>query len=131
MTPLDIRNTLFQFWLDNFNSSPTQYPNTDLPDVLKQSPFTVFEIDFHDSKTVTKAGGNGNRHRGRVSVSVNVPRGTGNKIAYELANEAVQLLSNTRIGQSISFNSAWIDDEETREEHFTLIVLAPFTATVA
>lgn len=131
MNPEDIRDSLFQFWVDNYSTTPTQYPNTDFPDILKQSPFVTFEIDFHQSKTVTKSGGGGNRHRGRVSVSVNVPRGSGNKTSYAIANEVVQLLSNTRIAQSISFNSAWIDKEENREEHFTLIVLAPFTATIA
>lgn len=131
MQPYEIRSSLTDFWYKNFTTVPTMYPNTKFPDVLKQSPFVTFEIEFNPSQTVGIGGRlNGNRHKGFLAITVNVPRDTGNKEAYQIADEVVQLLSGTRIAQSISFNSAWIDDEQYRQEHFTLIVLAPFKATV-
>lgn len=133
MQPLEIRDTLTSYWATNFTSVPTIYSNaTDkLSDTEKQSPFAMFEIDFSPSQTVGIDGRlNGNRHRGLIVVTIYVPNNSGNRRAYELADEAVRLLSGIRPADSISFDSAWIDDQDNLQEHFAITVLARFKATV-
>lgn len=131
MQPYDIRSAIFQYWQDNYTTTPTMYPNTEFPDSFKQSPFISLEIDFLKSQTRIASKQKSNRHRGYLTISINAPRDSGNKTSYELAQEIIELFSGERVGGSIAFDSAWIDKEEYREEHFTLVVLAPFRATIS
>lgn len=134
MNVLEIRNSLIEYWQDNFTSCPTLYENVTLPDTLKKNPFTVFEIEFLESKTVGSGTPEGTktRHRGLIVVSVNVPKGSGNKTSYTLANEAITLLERKRINQSVATYSGYIDKNNSGydEEHYSLVIIVPFIVTI-
>ena len=131
---IQVRNELIQYWEDNYNSSPTLYPNSPLPDALKANPFIMFELEFIKSTTVGTGTTEGTftRHRGLMYITVNTPYGTGNKTAYTLADETITLLERKRIAGSISTYAGYIDTsgKSYDGEHFQVVVAVPFTTTV-
>ncbi len=128
---IDVRNTLITYWSSNYKSTPTLYSNVTLPDTLKANPFVMFEIEFTGSRTVGSGSveGTQTRHMGFVAITVTVPLGSGNRTAYTLASEIINLLERKRI-DSVSTYAGYVDDERNNGEHFQIVVMVPFKTTV-
>ena len=127
----DIRNQLLSYWSTNYNSTPTLYENSTLPDQLKVNPFVVFEIEFIRPRTVGN-GVNGSavtRHRGFVAVTLYVPKGSGNKTSYSLSDTILGLLSHKRLN-GLTLDSGYVENSGYDEEYYKTTIFVPFTATV-
>ena len=128
---IDVRNSLMSYWVSNYTTTPTLYANTTLPDTLKSKPFVMFEIEFTGSRTVGSGSveGTQTRHMGFVAVTITVPFGSGNKTAYTLASEIINLLERKRI-DSVSTYAGYVDIERNNGEHFQIVVMVPFKTTI-
>lgn len=132
MNVLEIRDSIIQYWLDNYRTTPTQYENSDIPDILTEDPFVVLEIEFVKSTTVGTGTPEGTktRHRGFIVITINVPKDSGNRTSYVIANEALQLLERKRINQSVATYSGYLGDKEYHDSHYAVSVFVPFIITV-
>lgn len=126
---LEIRDALIAYWRDNWTTTPTEYQNSKFPDELKLSPYVTFEIAPVNSKTVISGNGSESRYWGNIHVTIRVPVSSGNRVAYELANEITDLLARKRIG-SIVTRVGFIDPLPSPREQFGMLVSIPFHTSV-
>ena len=125
LTPLEIRDTLVNYWYTNYNYTPTVYQNSTQPDdVNTQNPFVLFSIRFEDSETLYK-GGTISRYHGFISTHVRSPLMSGNRKAYEIADEVASVLNLKRIGTIVT-NSSIVGLSGEIDGYFTLPINTPF-----
>lgn len=128
MNVLEIRDELIKYWRDNFTTTPTEYPNSPIPDTLKDKPYVSFEIDFVNGQTVIQGDGTVTRHWGNIFIIIRVPVSSGSRAAYSLADEALRLMERKRIG-SLTTRAGTIDDLSRPREQFGMLVSIPFNTS--
>lgn len=116
------------YWRDNFTTLPTEYPNSAFPDNLRDKPYVSFDINFVNGTSVIVGEGTKTRHWGNIFITIRVPVSSGNRTAYNIATEVLELLERKRIG-SVTTRAGTIDDLSRPREQWGVMVTIPFVTS--